>query len=184
MERIISRAAQYLANAINGTEEEYERINYMLEAYFYNILKLVGLILIFLITGYLTQGLVGILIVLITKFYYGGYHEDTHLKCFIASLCVIGVAVYLGIFNRLGYTSLFAINIISLYVIYQRVPVIDMDADIVPPAEVIRKYRKISLLITLLIMISFIIFYWCAFYINIGTWALLLQALTLFVKRK
>lgn len=56
------------------------------------------------------------------KPFIGGYHEDSQLKCFIATLIITTSIIMLVTFNKL---NLFSIVILNLFSIYNKAPVID-----------------------------------------------------------
>ena len=66
------------------TSEEIEEMEYVLRVMIYEVLKTVGMILVFWLAGYFVESIIILTVMCLTKAYIGGFHEDTQMRCFIA----------------------------------------------------------------------------------------------------
>lgn len=174
--RVISKKNKY-------TEEEEERVEYALRIIIFESLKIVGAIAIFSLIGYPTQAITAILTMTLTKPYIGGYHEDTQVKCFTATVIVIGSIAYLSINLRLDIIVKLILNAVSLYCIWHQAPVVNTKMEIKRP-ELIKKNRILGISFTTALISTSIIFNKYTVVSNTIIWTIVFQALLMFNKRE
>ncbi len=76
----------------NGfTDEQMREIEYTLKVISYELIKIIAIIFIFYLGGYLKESLIVLFVMGITKPFIGGYHEDSQIKCFIATLILVAI---------------------------------------------------------------------------------------------
>lgn len=183
IEKLIYRFVDSLSEYNNYNEEQVEQIKYSLKVIVYELIKIILLIIIFSILGYFKESLLILFIMSITKPFIGGYHEDTQLKCFTATLILIVIIIILFENNKLNLTSSSILNFISIFSIYNKAPIIN-DKMPITREDLIRKNRKIGITnVVLLVLLSLIMFKvkWIS---QIIVWTILVQAILMFNKYK
>lgn len=172
---------------INGyTKEQEELVYYSMRTIFFEIAKLLGCILIFSLLGYWKEILITTFIICSIKPSIGGYHENSQLSCFIASLLLDGAVIFLSIIVKLPLSAIIIILLISLFAIYEQAPIQNSQMPLSKP-DLIKKNRVRGLtqiIIYSLITIALILIKHYIFISQIITWALLFTALLMFNKRK
>jgi accessory gene regulator B len=174
--RAISRTNQY-------TKDEEEQVEYALRIIIFEFLKIVAAIIIFSLIGYPTQAIIAIGTMTLVKPYIGGYHEDTQIKCFTATLVIICSIIYLSASLRLDLIAKLILNAASLYCIWQQAPVINAKMEIKRP-ELIKRNRIIGITLSIVLTLISIIFSKYMIISNIIVWTMVFQALLMFNKRE
>lgn len=183
MREIIKKIAKVISKTNGYTEDEEEQIEYALRIVLFEFLKIVGIIIIFSILGYPVQVIVAIGAMTLVKPYIGGYHEDTQVKCFTATLLMVGCIIYLSINLRLDFASKLILNLVSLYSIWQQAPVINPKMEITRP-ELIKRNRVLGIAFTLVLIFISITFNKYTLVSNVIVWTIVFQALLMFNKRE
>lgn len=156
VKRIVEVIINYLSESISYSDEQKEQIGYSLTVMIYELIKFIFMVLILYVLGFLKEGLAVLLTIIITKPFIGGYHEDSQIKCFLATMIIIGSLIILGRNTELNMVSIIVLNIISIFCIYHRAPVINEKMPLTKE-KLIRRNRKIGLInVSLLAMISII----------------------------
>lgn len=75
------------------------------------------------------------------KPFIGGYHEDTQLRCFIATLIIVFSIIFLAKNNTLSFESCLILNFISIFSIYNKAPIIN-DKMPITRNDLIKKIEK------------------------------------------
>ncbi|MDU2461240.1 MAG: accessory gene regulator B family protein [Clostridium sp.] len=183
IEKLIYRFVDSLSEYNNYNEEQVEQIKYSLKVIVYELIKIILLIIIFSILGYFKESLLILFIMSITKPFIGGYHEDTQLKCFTATLILIVIIIILFENNKLNLTSSSILNFISIFSIYNKAPIIN-DKMPITREDLIRKNRKIGITNVVLLALLSLIMFKVKLISQIIVWTILVQAILMFNKYK
>lgn len=183
IERFIYKFVDDLGEYNNYSNEQIEQIKYTLKAIMFEVIKLSLTIIVFSILGYFKESLVTILVMSITKPFIGGYHEDTQVKCFIATLILVFFIVFLAQYSRLSFISCIILNLISIFSVYNKAPVID-DRMPITREDLIKRNRIIGISSILILAIASIILYKITWLAQIIVWTILVQAMLMFNKYK
>ena len=183
IEKLIYRFVDSLSEYNNYNEEQVEQIKYSLKVIVYELIKIILLIIIFSILGYFNVSLLILFIMSITKPFIGGYHEDTQLKCFTATLILIVIIIILFENNKLNLTSSSILNFISIFSIYNKAPIIN-DKMPITREDLIRKNRKIGITNVVLLALLSLIMFKVKWISQIIVWTILVQAILMFNKYK
>ena len=182
MRKIIKAIAKYISKTNQYTKDEEEQVEYAMRIMIFETLKLIGVILIFSLMGYSIQAIIALGTMSIIKPFIGGYHEDTQVKCFAATLIIIGSIIYLSITLKLNFVSKLILNGVSLYCIWHQVPVINPKMQITRP-ELIKRNRVVGIFLTVIFILISVIFHRYAIVSNIILWTIIFQVLLMFNKR-
>lgn len=181
MRNLIKLTARHISNANNYTNEEEEKVEYALRVFVFEILKIIGVLTTFGIFGYFIEAAIAVMTMAIIKPYIGGYHEDTQIKCFVATLIVIGSILYLSTLN-IDFVSKLILNSVSFYCIWQQAPVINSTMALTNP-KLIKQNRLVGILIAAIFILVSIVFHKITLLSNIILWTIIFQALLMFNKR-
>lgn len=180
--KFLKKLVYYVANN-NYTEEERERMEYALITITFELIKMIVLILIFSLMGYFKEILIIVFIMCAVKPFIGGYHEDSQIKCFIATLLLTTGELILSLNSILDFKSNCIIVFISIFCIWNQAPVINAKMPITRP-ELIRKNRIIGLSTTMTLGITSIFLQRYTSYYALITWTILFHAILMFNKRE
>lgn len=182
MRKALKKLVYYIAKE-GYSEEEKERMSYALITISFELIKLILIILIFSLLGYLKQIIIITLTMCSIKPFTGGYHEDSQIKCFIATLLLTTGELILGLNSILDFKSNCIIVFISIFCIWNQAPVINAKMPITRP-ELIRKNRIIGLSTTITLGILSIVLQKYTSYYALITWTILFNAILMFNKRE
>ncbi|MBS6500523.1 MAG: accessory gene regulator B family protein [Clostridium sp.] len=183
IEKLIYRFVDNLSEYNNYNEDQVEQIKYSLKVIVYELIKIILLIIIFSILGYFKESLLILFIMSITKPFIGGYHEDTQLKCFTVTLILIVIIIILFENNRLNLTSSIILNLISIFSVYNKAPIIN-DKMPITREDLIRKNRKIGITNVVSLALLSLIMFKVKWISQIIVWTILVQAILMFNKYK
>ena len=164
------------------SKDEEDQIEYALRIIVFEFLKTIGVIAAFSLIGYPTQAIVALLAMIISKPFIGGLHEDSQIKCFIATLIIIGSIIYLSMNLRVDLISKLILNAVSIYCIWHQAPIINPKMQLTKP-ELIKRNRILGIIIVTALALTSIILYRYTSVSNIISWTLVFQALLMFNKR-
>lgn len=181
VEKLIYRFVEDLGKYNNYNDDQIEQAKYALKILVYEIIKFSIIIFIFSLLGYFKESLFIIFIMSITKPFIGGYHEDTQIKCFIATLIVVAIIIVLFETNKLNLVSCVILNLISIFSIYNKAPIIDNRMPITRE-DLIRKNRKIGIVNSVALILVSIIIFKVTLASQIIVWTMLVQAILMFNK--
>ncbi|WP_291653353.1 accessory gene regulator B family protein [Clostridium sp.] len=181
IEKLIYRFVDDLGEYNNYNNEQIEQAKYALKVAVYEVIKMVLIIFIFSLVGYFKESLLIISIMSITKPFIGGYHEDTQVKCFIATLIIVSLIIILFENNKLSFISFVILNLISIFSIYNKAPIIN-DKMPITREDLIRKNRKIGISTVIILAILSIILFKVTMLSQIIVWTILVQAMLMFNK--
>lgn len=166
----------------NYSKDELEQMEYTLRIILFEAIKFILMIIIFSLVGYLKEIIIVIGIMLITKPFIGGYHENSQIGCFITSVIVIVLEITLSIQCTLSFWSNCILIGISIFCIYNQAPIINPKMPLTR-LELINKNRKIGFRNSIVIGLISIVLYNYSNYYAIITWTILFEALLMFNKR-
>lgn len=165
------------------TSEELEEMKYAFRVILYEVLKMIGMIIVFWLAGYFVESLIILAVMNLTKPYLGGYHEETQIRCFIASILFTAGELLLNKQCCLSFISNVMLLCICIFAIYNRAPVINSKMPITRP-ELIQKNRTKGVRNSIILgVISMIIYRYTPMY-SLITWTLIIEVLLMFNKRE
>lgn len=167
----------------NYSGEEIEQMEYALTTIFFEAIKIILLIIIFSLFGYLTESIIITLIMCSMKPFIGGYHEETQIKCFIATLLLTAGMLILSLQVNLNFFSNCILILLSTFGIWNQAPVINSKMPITRP-ELIKKNRIRGLTSTIVLGLLSIVLYNYSSYYSLITWTILFHAVLMFNKRE
>lgn len=182
MRKLIKNISALISINNNYTKDEEEQVEYALKILVFEILKTLGVIIIFSLMGYTLQVIIAIGAMSFIKPFIGGYHEDTQIKCFAATVLIVGGIIYLSTNLSINFISRSILNCIVLFSIWHRAPVINPVMPITKP-ELIKRNRTIGILVAIILVIISTIFYKFSIISNTILWTLVFQVLLMFNKR-
>lgn len=164
------------------TKEEEEQVEYVVRVFLFEIVKIILLLVLFLITGYLKEGFVVLICMIITKPFIGGYHEETQIKCFFSTLIITSMIIILSVRCELDFFSMIILNLFSIFIVYNRAPIVNNNMPI-KRLDLINKNRKIGISITVFLSLLSIGIFNLGIYSEIIVWTMLIDATLMFNKR-
>ena len=172
---IISNLAKY--NEYNDIQKE--QMNYVLRVSLYEISKFILAIIIFSLLGYLKESIIILIYMVVTKPFTGGYHEYSQMRCFIATVIIIGLVIILSQNSQLNLITQIVLSSIVVFCVYNQAPIIDRRMPITKK-ELIEKNKSIGTINTLVLaMISVFLFKYNNIS-NIILWISIVQTMLLF----
>lgn len=179
MVRKISKKIVELVAKDDYTKQEMEEMDYVLRIILFESIKLISTIIVFSIFGFFIESVIVISVMSLTKPFIGGYHEETQLKCFIATMLLTAGIITLSLNTSFTFLSNFIILIMCVFCIYNQAPIINPKMPITCP-HLKQKNRKRGLLTTILcLIISLALCKYNDYYLLI-TWTIIFQTLLMF----
>ncbi|OPJ58201.1 accessory gene regulator ArgB-like protein [Clostridium chromiireducens] len=183
VKRISEKIINSIATDDNYSKDELERMQYALVTISFELIKMISLIVIFSMLGYFEKVIIIAGIMCIVKPFIGGYHEETQIKCFIATVLLTAGILILSMQCNLSFISNCILIFLSIFCIWNQAPVINSKMPISRP-QLIKKNRIRGLSTSILLgLISIGIYYYSNNY-SIITWTLLFDAALMFNKRE
>ncbi len=147
------------------------------------VLKGIGIMLIAAALGWIKEAIVFILAFSVLRINAGGVHLDTYLKCFIGTVALMLVTIWMGI-NIHGNLSIYLIScslIVSLILVAIYAPVDNPNRRLSKAEVVIYRKRSLYAIITQCLIVVVLVIIKPEFYkyYNIAVISILLEALTL-----
>ena len=180
---VSKKIIKYIATNENYSEDELEQMEYTLTTISFELIKIISIIIIFSLFGYFEDVIIIIGIMSITKPSIGGYHEETQIKCFIATLLLTTGILILNLQCNLSYISNCILIFLSIFCIWNQAPVINSKMPITRP-ELIKKNRIRGLSTSIILGLISIVLYNYSSYYSIITWTILFEAILMFNKRQ
>lgn len=181
LRRIIKLIAEYISKTNHYSKEQEEQVEYALRVVTFETMKTLGILIIFLLIGYPSYAVIAMAAMVLTKPFIGGYHEDTQIKCFLATFVIIGSIIYLSINLNVGLISKIILNMASLYCIWRQAPIINPKMQLTKP-ELIKKNRILGISFTVIFIAISIIFNKNSVVSNTILWTVVFQTLLMFNK--
>ena len=163
IEKITKSIICYISKDNSFITDQLEEIEYNLKVFLYEITKIVFEIILFYIIGYGKEAITIIFVMVITKPFIGGYHEDSQIN------------------NELDLTSKLVLGGINIFCVYHRAPVIN-DKMPMKKKENIRRNRRIGVFNVLVLTLLTLIFF-SARVSSIIMWTITIQIMLMFNKR-
>lgn len=167
----------------NYDEELCEQIQYTAMVFVFEFIKLLSVIILFTLMGYFKESIIIISMMCITKPFIGGYHEDTQVKCFIATTLITGSIILLNLNCKLNFISNCILIFISLFSIYNTAPVLNNKMPITR-LELIKKNRILGLSVSVILSMVSILLYKYSSIFGLITWIMLFQSILMFNKKQ
>ena len=164
------------------TKEQEEQVEYIVRVLLFEVVKIILLLVLFLITGYIKEGFVVLVCMILTKPFIGGYHEKTQIKCFFSTLIITSMIIILSVRCELDFFSIIILNLFSIFIVYNRAPILDSNMPITR-VDLINKNRKIGISITVFLTLLSIGIFNLGQYSEIIVWTMLVDASLMFNKR-
>lgn len=180
--KLLKRITKDISLKSGYTKDQEEQVEYTMSILFFEIIKTILLLLIFKITGYFSEGITLLLCMILTKPFIGGYHEKTQIRCFISTLLVASAIILLSLRGNLDFISIIVINLISIFIVYQRAPIVNENMPITK-MELINKNRKTGITMTSILCIVSLIMFEKGQYSEVITWTMFIDASLMFNKR-
>lgn len=181
MVRKISKKVVEFVAKDNYTKEEKEEMDYVLRTILFESIKLISTIAIFSILGYFIESTIIIFIMSLTKPFIGGYHEETQLKCFIATMLLTAGILILSLNTSFTFLGNCIVLIMCIFCIYNQAPVINPKMPITH-RHLIQKNRQRGLCNIILFTLASVIMYKYTNYYLLITWTIIFQTLLMFNK--
>ena len=181
IEKLIYKFVDNIGEFNNFDDTQLEQAKYTFKILIYEVTKLAILTIIFALFGYFREIITILFIMSVTKPFIGGYHEDTQLKCFIATLIISICIISLMKFSNLSLLSLITLNLLIIFSVYNKAPIIN-DKMPITKDELIIKNRKLGISAVILFSISSIILFKISWLSQLIVWTLLVQTILMFNK--
>ncbi|MBW6408659.1 accessory gene regulator ArgB-like protein [Clostridium weizhouense] len=180
--QLIKNSVKNVSDYNGYTKEQCEQMQYIATLLFFELIKLISIILIFSVLGYFKESIIIIVVMSFTKPFIGGYHEETQIKCLIASLLITTGVIELSLHSKLSFVSNCILIAISLFCIWNTAPVINSKMPITRPS-IIKKNRLLGITISIMFGIISIGLYHYSDLYEFITWTILFQAMLMFNKK-
>ncbi|EKQ55409.1 MULTISPECIES: accessory gene regulator B family protein [unclassified Clostridium] len=172
-----------IATDKNYSKDELEQMEYALVTISFELIKMISLIIIFSLFGYFNKVIIIAIVMLVTKPFIGGYHEDTQFKCFIATMLLTTGILVLSLQCNLSFIGNCILILLSIFCIWNQAPVINPKMPISRP-QLIKKNRERGLGASIILGAISIILYNYSGYYSLITWTILFHAVLMFNKRE
>ena len=183
VKNISKRMINNIATNDNYSKDELEQMEYALVTILFELIKMVFLIIIFSLFGYFNEVMIIAGIMCAVKPFIGGYHEETQIKCFIATVLLTAGILILSLQCNLSFIGNCILIFLSIFCIWNQAPVINSKMPITRP-ELIKKNRVRGLSTSMILgLISIVLYYYSSYY-SLITWTILFQSALMFNKRE
>ncbi len=183
MDKIIGNFVSNIARYNKYTTEQKEEIEYTLKIITYELIKILLLVCLFYLIGYVSECILTLFIMGVTKPFIGGYHEDSQIKCFIATAILIGIIIQLSVNSNIGYIGCILLNLVSIFAIYNRAPVLN-DKMPITKSALIKRNRKIGIVNTSILAIASIVLLSSTRLSQVIVWTICIQTMLMFNKNE
>ncbi|MGL5378753.1 accessory gene regulator B family protein [Clostridium sp.] len=183
VKKLIDKTINNLAIHNNYTEVQTEQTKYVLTLITYEFIKLALSLFIFSLFGYFAESVLIIVFMSLTKPFTGGYHEDSQIRCFIATLLIMLFIIVLYKTNDLSFIGYIILAFLSIFAVYNISPVIDSRMPLTKK-EFIQRNKLIGTFNTLAFLLIGLILFNIKFVSQIIIWTSVVQAMLLFNKYK
>ncbi|MBM6838330.1 accessory gene regulator B family protein [Clostridium saudiense] len=183
MEKVIKKFVSSIAIYNNYTDEQKEEVEYTLKIIIYELIKILAIIIIFHLMGYLEESLMILFVMSVTKPFIGGYHEDSQIKCFIATGVLVAIIIQLSVASNINFISGILLNIISMFTVYNKAPIINEKMPITRE-DLIEKNRAKGIRNTCILAIGSLAFFYLTPLSQVVIWTILIQCILMFNKKE
>jgi accessory gene regulator B len=181
MRTLISKVTTHISKVNHYTKDEEEQIEYSMKILLFEAVKLLGIILIFSAAGYTTEVLVAMLVMISSKPFIGGYHEDNQVKCFLATFLIIGSVIYLGNNIHMNIAPKLILNVAAVFCIWNQAPVVNLKMQITRE-ELLKRNKVVGIAIIVIFAVISLIFHKYSIVSDTIIWMIVFQALLMFNK--
>lgn len=183
MGKVIEKFVSSIAVYNNYTNEQKEEIEYTLKIIVYEIIKIFFIITIFYLMGYLKESLMVLFVMGVTKPFIGGYHEDSQIKCLIATGILVAIIIQLSMTSNISYISGILLNTISVFVVYNTAPILNEKMPITR-SDLIRRNRTIGIINICILAVGSLIFFYSTILSQVVIWTICIQTMLMFNKNE
>lgn len=164
----------------NFNSDEKEVMTYVLKVIVFEILKLVGTLIIFYLLGYFYESLIILIIFSFVKPFIGGYHAASQLNCFLANIFIHSSIIILSQECTITFIGTSILVSAGFLAIYNQAPIINDQMPMTKP-KLIKKNRKRGLInLSIISLISIIIYIYDSHYSAIICWSIVSLAILMF----
>lgn len=157
MKRLASHLTEYIKNQNSDlTEIEVLKVQFGLECLLNDFSKVIIFLIISLIFGYACNFLLLMSTFFIMRYFAGGYHSDTYIKCFILSLTMSCMIIFLGITFPLSNIFIILLSAICIILIYIYAPADHPNKPIISEQHRIRKKYSSIVAFIFICLIAFL----------------------------
>ncbi|SCI75811.1 Membrane protein putatively involved in post-translational modification of the autoinducing quorum-sensing peptide [uncultured Clostridium sp.] len=181
--KIIERFVNEIASYNSFTKEQKEEVEYTLKIIIYELIKIIVIIAIFYLFGYLKESLMVLFVMGVTKPFIGGYHEESQIKCFIATLILVAIIIQLSITSNISYISGILLNLVSVFAVYNKAPIINEKMPITR-VELIKRNRVLGITNISILAIGSLIFFYSTILSQVVIWTICIQSMLMFNKNQ
>lgn len=179
MYNYVDNFVNYLKNNnIISSEDDSEKIKYSLSVISSELLKFIGLSLLFLGFRLYKYFIFSFIIVLLARIFSGGIHFYKRFQCFLFSLLFFICSIIFLPKITLNYYGYILIWILCTIIILTCAPIFSKYRQFLNKKKL--KFKLVSLISTTVCFIILFAFFYNTFYFKCGIWTLLLQNLQLF----
>ena len=182
VKNICKKIIKSIATNEKYSKDELEQMEYALVTILFELIKMISLIIIFSLFGYFNEVIIIEGIMCAIKPFIGGYHEETQIKCFIATVLLTAGILILSLQCNLSFISNCILIFLSIFCIWNQAPVINSKMPITRP-ELIKKNRIRGLSNSIILGLISIVLYNYSSYYSVITWTILFEAILMFNKR-
>ena len=184
---MVKNVSKKIINSIATNEkyskDELEQMEYTLVTILFELIKMISLIIIFSLFGHFNEAIIITGIMCIVKPFIGGYHEETQIKCFIATVLLTAGILILSLQCNISFISNCILIFLSIFCIWNQAPVINSKMPITRH-ELINKNRIRGIRNTIILGIISIVLYYYSSYYSLITWTILVETVLMFNKRE
>ncbi|MDR2590068.1 MAG: accessory gene regulator B family protein [Oscillospiraceae bacterium] len=154
MTAIVKKITSNWSNSGIINEEDIDIYVYGLEILLYSLFNIIAILITAAIYGYMLESIILVIVIIPLQAYGGGYHANTHLRCFL--IMYIGWWLVVHLLQFINTPISVILCLLSVIVIFSLAPISNQN---VPMSEKHRKkLRTIIRIITLIITCLSIIF--------------------------
>lgn len=176
------RFVNYIASP-GSTTDEIEAMEYILNTYLFEFLKMAVIILIFSLAGYFKECLTVLIVFATIRPYIGGYHEPTQLRCFSASLIFTAAIITLSLNVQINLTAQLILLLISGFAVYNQAPVLNPEMPITHEENIKRNRDKGIIHFGIWMIAALILYKYMYLYSAIILWSLVFNAVLMFNRK-
>lgn len=179
---LVDKLQQYFENEFNLSSIDSIKLKYSMEVLFNEISKLILLLIIFSILGFITDFLYSVLAILSIRLFTGGIHFKTYTECFVFTVFFFSVSIFFKNNVILGTSSLILLLIFTLFIILLFAPIVGNNR----PVYSNKKLFKFKCFGATIIIVHIVLA--CLFtikhpYIINSTWVFVFQSIQLLIAK-
>lgn len=153
----VKKFAESVCEHNNFSQEKKEEVVYTILLLYYEIIKILILGIILLVCGFGQEGSLIILVMISTKPFIGGYHEDTHLRCFIFSFLQVFLIIALAKCIDINNYGVILFAIVLLLIVYKRAPIISEKMPITNKKLILKNKIKAIVIFIIWIIVTLVL---------------------------